>query len=339
MTDIIYHHRPPQPPASSAPYFFKIIIYLTLLFTAIFIYISTAHAGALMDRLREHRAEKKSEASAQPEGEEHSIFGRTFKGTISTQGVTQKLDIPYGTHDKHKLDVYIPAGAHNAPMIVMVHGGGWRTGDKTMTGVITNKGNHYTAKGYVFISVNNRLVPDADALAQAEDIANALVFIQKNAATWGGDASKLVTMGHSAGAHLVGLLAAMPSKVTERGGQKWSGTVALDSGAVDVEGIMNKSHRSIYDNAFGADPALWRAASPLVQTNVNSVPMLLVCSSKRKDSCPANQAVVDKATSLGVKASLLPEALSHGQINDKLGEDSEYTKTVDDFILSVTQQR
>ena len=62
--------------------------------------------------------------------------------------------------------------------------------------------------GIIFVSVDYRMLPQQDALAQADDVARALAFAQSRARSWGGDPGKFILMGHSAGAHLVALLAA-----------------------------------------------------------------------------------------------------------------------------------
>ena len=63
--------------------------------------------------------------------------------------------------------------------------------------------------------------------------------------------------------------------------------------------------------------------------------MLLVCSSKRSNSCPNARAFVAKAASLGARVSELPEDLTHAQINERLGLPGAYTDAVDEFIGSL----
>jgi len=243
-------------------------------------------------------------------------------------------DIAYGPDPAQRLDVYKPAAPRDgaAPVIVMVHGGGWRVGDKSNSRVVGNKAEHFLAQGFVFISVNNRLVPDADPVQQADDVAAALAFAQGKAHDWGGDPDKFILMGHSAGAHLVALVSADPARALNKGARAWRGTVSLDSGAYDVPAIMGQRHFRLYDQAFGADPAFWRAASPLYQLKTGAPPMLLVCSSKRVIACPESQRFAEAAKAKGVRADVLPEDLSHGAINAELGLPGAYTESVDAFI-------
>lgn len=253
-------------------------------------------------------------------------------GIGRASAVEVRHDVAYGTSPKQSMDVYLPPAAHGAPVIVMVHGGAWMIGDKANRAVVEPKATHWTQAGYVFISVDYRLWPQASPLAQAGDVADALAYVQKHASEWGADPSRIVLMGHSAGAHLVALLSSSPALATARGASRWLGTVSLDSGAIDVPGIMASPHAGFYDRVFGKDPAGWREASPIDRLGRDSLPILLVCSSQRKESCPHNRAYAAKADGLGVQARVLPEPLSHGEINATLGEPGGYTGAVDGFL-------
>ncbi len=244
-------------------------------------------------------------------------------------------DVVYGFELGQTMDVYLPPDPKDAPVIVMVHGGAWITGDKSNAAVYANKAAHYLPKGYIFISVNNRLVPDADPLTQADDVANALAYAQTEAAFWGGDPNRFVLMGHSAGAHLVALVAADPAFAKHQGVKPWLGTIALDSGAFDVSAIMERRHARFYDTAFGRDPAYWRAASPLYRLTGAPAPMLLVCSSLSRESCAQAKRFASKVESIGGHATVLPERLRHNAINRNLGLGGAYTSAVDAFLAGL----
>ena len=251
-------------------------------------------------------------------------------------GARKLRDLAYGDDPAQRLDVYLPPNAQGAPVILMVHGGGWSRGDKALGSVVTNKATRWVSQGYLFISVNNRLTPEADPLQQAGDVARALAFAQTNAASWGGDPARFVLMGHSAGAHLVALLAADPALARQQGAGPWLGTIPLDSAAFDVVAIMEDRHFGLYDRAFGDDPAFWRSASPLHRLAGAPAPMLLVCSSRREIACAQARTFAAKATSLGGSVSVLPVDLSHRQINTDLGLPGLYTDSVEAFLRPLT---
>jgi arylformamidase len=125
-----------------------------------------------------------------------------------------------------------------------------------MRRVVEAKVAHWVPKGFVFISANYRMLP-ADPVEQAHDVERALVEVRKRADEWGADRSRVILMGHSAGAHLVMLVAT--SRADSVVAASWLGAVSLDSGALDVVGIMEQRHARLYDNAFGSrsgDPPL-----------------------------------------------------------------------------------
>jgi acetyl esterase/lipase len=241
----------------------------------------------------------------------------------------RKLTESYGGDARQAIDIYIPPHARNAPILVMVHGGAWMVGDKANTGSVENKLKHWLPKGFIVVSVNYRMLPDIMAYEQAEDVAHALAYVEDHAAGWGGDAGKLILMGHSAGAHIVALISSAPEMV----GRPWAGTVVLDSAVMDVPAVMGRRHLGFYDKAFGQDPAYWRKASPLDRWTPKAVPMMLVCSTKRPDRpCDAADAFHDKAEKAGKSLPVFPRALTHEEVNRTLGLPGDYTDAVDAFI-------
>lgn len=261
--------------------------------------------------------------------------GRTVDPAALPAGIRIVRGVAYGSDSLQRLDVYAPPHASHVPVIFMVHGGGWRRGDKTARDVVQNKVIHWVPRGIIVISVDYPLLPQATPLQQARSVARALAFAQRHAAEWGGDGSEFVLMGHSAGAHLVALISAEPSLATSQGALPWLGTVALDSAAYDVASIMQGRHLRLYDEAFGNDPAVWAAVSPTVQLDARIAPFLAVCSSRRADSCQQARSFVDKARRYGSRAEVLPEDMRHGVINEALGQPSAYTSAVDGFLASL----
>lgn len=247
---------------------------------------------------------------------------------------TKYADVAYGSDPAQKLDVYAPPQAADAPVIVMVHGGGWAIGDKSHLGVVQNKVNHYLPQGYVFVSINYPMLPANKPDVQADSVAAAITYVQAHATEWGGDPTNVVVMGHSAGAHLAALVSAQSDRYPDL--QPWKGTISLDSGALDLVTLMQNNRLPLYTRAFGDDPAYWEAMSPLAALHQATEPILLVCSTQRRHSCDEASAFADAARALGTDVTLLPENLSHGQINKSLGTKGAYTDAVDQFIHAVT---
>jgi acetyl esterase/lipase len=254
-------------------------------------------------------------------------------------GVRVIRDVSYGSDALQRFDVYLPAHPSGAPVIFMVHGGGWSRGDKGARSVVENKVAHWVPQGFVFISTNYRMIPDADPIEQAKDVALALSVAQQRAASWGADPARFILVGHSAGAHLVAMIATSPSVTAGRNIRRPAGAILLDSAALDVPRIMESRHFPLYDRAFGTDPKFWRAASPFHEMRKGDVPILSVCSSRRADSCDQASRFVEKETSLGARASVLQEDLSHREINTTLGQEGEYTRAVEKFVVTAIGRR
>lgn len=248
-------------------------------------------------------------------------------------GAREVKNIAYGPNPKQMLDVYIPHDARSAPIIFMVHGGGWRRGDKANFNVVQNKIDYFLPKGFIFVSTNYRMVPEVGVMTESADVTTALAYVQQHAASWEGDSSDVIVMGHSAGAQLVMMLTSVPSIRKAAGLKPWRATIALDSAGYNIVQIMRQPHFRLYDPVFGDSPALWKEASPALQLqSAPPVPVLLVCSALRRISCDQATAYADKAKSFGGHATVAPVALRHGQINADVGLPGSLTTEIANFI-------
>ncbi|RBP43631.1 acetyl esterase/lipase [Roseimicrobium gellanilyticum] len=153
--------------------------------------------------------------------------------------VPVKKDIPYADPplERQVLDVYAPAGAKDLPVVVWIHGGGWQTGDKSS---VQEKPKAFVAKGFVFVSVNYRLLPQVAMGDIIRDVAKSVGWVHKHIAEHGGDPKRLFIMGHSAGAQLAALLCA-DEKYLKAEGVSFAdvkGCVPVDGDTYDVPEII-----------------------------------------------------------------------------------------------------
>lgn len=114
-------------------------------------------------------------------------------------------DIPYAEprHERQLLDIYSPAGGSGRPVVVWVHGGGWMRGSKNE---MHHKPAAFVEKGFVFVAINYRFIPEVDMGTIVRDVANAVAWVHANIGGYGGDPARLLLMGHSAGAQLAALV-------------------------------------------------------------------------------------------------------------------------------------
>lgn len=261
-----------------------------------------------------------------------------YKPNLPLPGnLTIEKDIAYAPAPANRMDVYRagkPAAAL-APVIFVVHGGAWLAGDKAHRHEVQNKVAVWVPQGYVVISTNYRLSPEANPLEQARDVARALAFAQSNAASWGADPGKFVLIGHSSGAHLITLLTADPEMAIRLGAKMWLGAVALDSAGFNLVTTLQNPPYDFYRAVFRTDRQLWRDASPTLRLQKTSIPALLVCSTRWGDRCAGAREYAAKAAILGNPVSLLPVGFTHGNVNNLLGIAEGYTRRIEGFLESL----
>lgn len=244
--------------------------------------------------------------------------------------------ISYGSNPLQNLDVWRAKDAKgSAPLVVFVHGGGWKRGSKdNATGQF--KPVHYPGEGYAFASINYRLVPDATVEQQAADVAAAVKALVDRADKLGIDRRRIVLMGHSAGAHLVALVGT-DERYLRGAGLSFAdiaGVIPIDGAAYDVPAQMKDGPQvmqATYKQAFGADPVRQKALSPTLQAAAPNAPHFLLLYVQRPDGVRQAEAL-DKALQAGgskvERGSFPGEGLQgHAEINRRLG-DPAYAPTV-----------
>lgn len=262
-------------------------------------------------------------------------FGAQNKKFDLPVGATVQKDLAYGVEREQTLDIYLPKKELikiNSPIIIMVHGGAWMFGDKANHPVVANKINRWLKKGVVFVSINYRMSRSPNPLDQVDDVEAAVAFIIANASKYGADPKKIILMGHSAGAHLISLMNSHSKFSKNYPNNHWLGIISLDSAAFDLVEIMEQKHYRFYDRVFGNDKNFWDSTSPLHQLKEKISPTLLVCSTKRSDSCPQAEAFAKKANLTGSLSQVLKVPLSHGEVNLNLGLEENYTQEVEKFM-------
>ena len=120
---------------------------------------------------------------------------------------TSQMDIPYGPHERQKLDVFTRGDFMDAPIIVLVHGGGWWAGNKTSQHQYVD---FYNELGFVVVTPNYRLVTENGLNTfptPINDVGCSVAWIKSNATKYGADGSTMFISGNSAGAHIAAMLA------------------------------------------------------------------------------------------------------------------------------------
>lgn len=196
---------------------------------------------------------------------------------------------PYGKRDLH-LDVFRPTKEGTYPVLIMVHGGGWRSGTREMQVPMAQM---LAAKGFVTIPVEYQLSLEAKYPAAVYNIKSAIRWVRANAEKYGIDTSRIAISGCSAGgqlASLVGLTNGVQAFEGDHGNGGYSSSVKA---IIDIDGVIdfmapnslnlkrqpNSPDIEWLGGSFEQKPAIWKDASPIFwATEKTSVPMLFVNS-------------------------------------------------------------
>ncbi|AUS07239.1 esterase [Tamlana carrageenivorans] len=197
-------------------------------------------------------------------------------------------NIVYKTADSTelKLDIYIPKEIHVKmhPAVLLIHGGGWLTGQKENQRVMAQ---HLALNGFIGIAVSYRLGLEAPYPAAVIDIKDAIKFVKKHAARYHINPDKLAVLGTSAGAQLATLVGVTPNAEIYESGASISDDVQA---IINVDGIVSFIHPEAGDEGKMASIWLggnreenwsnWKEASPLEYVNEHTPPTLFINSAQ-----------------------------------------------------------
>ena len=175
---------------------------------------------------------------------------------------------------RQTLDLYIPKGAKNFPVMMFVHGGAWKFGDKSQYGPL---GELFAKQGIGTAVINYRLTDKAGTIKHPDhirDVAKAFAWVKEHCGKYGGDKKRLFISGHSAGGHLVALLATDEEYLkAEKCSEKDIRGVIAVSGVYMITSL-------VLGDVFGRDAAVCKAASPIAHVKANEPPFLIAYGNK-----------------------------------------------------------
>jgi acetyl esterase/lipase len=174
---------------------------------------------------------------------------------------------PDADPNKHKLDLYLPKGHKDFPVLYFIHGGGWTTGDRKLYG---NLGRVFAKNGIGTAVISYRLTPQVRHPGHIEDVARAFAWTHANIAKHGGRADQIFVSGHSAGGHLAALLA-----TNERYLAAHKLTPAAIKGALPLSGVYTVPVDRM-ERIFGKGQAAVDSASPVRHVTGKEPPFLIV---------------------------------------------------------------
>lgn len=267
-----------------------------------------------------------------------------YKPVEFPEGFTAQLNVVYTTVNgwEGKADLYLPPKTNKpTPVVINIHGGGWKNGVKESQGGFSG----FFKAGFAVANIEYRLTGQATAPAAVEDARCALIYLIKNAAALNIDVNKIVLMGGSAGGHLAlmaGLLGNDHRFDTNCPGVENIKVAAI----VDKYGITD-----VWDWAYGPkltsksatqwlgdkakDEAFAKSVSPIYYVTKNSPPVFIV-HGDADPTVPYQQSVDlhKKLLEAGVKTEFItvPGGL-HGKFDKE--KNSEINKAILKFIAEL----
>ena len=237
-------------------------------------------------------------------------------------------NLPYEAGDRHSLDVYVlSAAAKPRPVIVYLYGGAWAAGSKADFAWV---GAALARRGFVAVVPDYRIYPQARWPMFLQDNAAAVRWARDHAARFGGDPSKLVLMGHSAGANNALSLAVEPEWLKAVGMVPRDLTAMIGlSGPYNLSPLDTRREIAIFGPPTGY-------TDPINRVEGGSPPMLLIIGDRDDAAAPRDSdAVAAKVREKGSAAVVIHyAALGHSDTQNALAIPPGRPPELIDAILS-----
>jgi acetyl esterase/lipase len=245
---------------------------------------------------------------------------------------------------RHHLDLFLPRGRKDFPVVFFVHGSAWIVGDNRCCGLYSSVGEFLASQGIGAVLPNYRLSPEVKHPEHVKDVARAFAWTKAHIAEYGGRPDQIFLAGHSAGGHLAALL------ITDEKYLRAEGLGTEDiQGVILISGVYRISEKDLeltlggnsarglrldevvplrggtmwgaddlpfaagipvtvklFDWVFGSDPKVRADASPINHVRPGLPPFLIFTASKDFPTLPELAAEFHQALrDHGVEAHLL----------------------------------
>jgi len=232
------------------------------------------------------------------------------KGVVAEENVVYSKIGKRGLH----LDLFYPAEqkAQTYPGVILVHGGGWRSGDMSQAAPMAQR---LAARGYVTAAVEYRLSTEALYPAAVHDLKAAIRWMRANASKYKINPDNIAALGCSAGGQLVALLGATNGLAKFEGTGGHANYSSDVQAVVDIDGILDftKPESRLYDNdpkkpsaaaywfggSYQEKPELWKDASSLFYVNEKTAPISFINSSLPRFHAGRDE-MIEKLKVLGI---------------------------------------
>ena len=247
-------------------------------------------------------------------------------GCGSAPSRTRRLGVADGPS---VLDVFPTPVRCPAPVVILVHGGGYCCGDKSQ--VNQSVIDWLNAQGYAVVNTDYRLGVMYPAFD--DDVASAIAWVARNAGTFGGDGTRIALFGHSTGGEMVAETATTPAVLASAGLSIHSVRCVglLDPSALDVETMLRNppspATLQTYQHAYGTNPAVWHSASAITNARNGTLgASFLIAERGNFAAVQLRYAAIVRSHGLAVTV-IDANALNHGQVINDIGAPGDHVMT------------
>jgi acetyl esterase/lipase len=200
------------------------------------------------------------------------------------KAISKQLDLVYKKSNSRELhlDAFYKKQKANQPAVILIHGGGWKSGNKSQMHFLAQE---IASKGYSCFAIEYRLSDEAKYPAAILDVKTAIKYIKENALQFNVDSNKIAVLGCSSGAQMASLIG------VTNGNPKFEESISNQNSNVqaiiNMDGILAFNHPESkegkvatlwLDGSYEEKPAVWEEASALTHANKNSPPILFINS-------------------------------------------------------------
>ncbi|OOG77859.1 alpha/beta hydrolase [Algoriphagus sp. A40] len=192
-----------------------------------------------------------------------------------------------------QLNVFSPKKKGDYPVLLFVHGGSWNSGNKEIYDFF---GSRMARRKVVTVVIDYPLAPEYKIYSMEKAVGEAVRWIQDSIANYRGDPEQIYISGHSAGAHLAGLVAMKASLFPE--GTPLKGAILNDPGGLDMDRYLADSGQTTgkkFIKSFTEDPKVWKAHSPINFLGQTDVPLMILEGGKTYPSITQTVGIFRKA--------------------------------------------
>ena len=221
--------------------------------------------------------------------------------------VKEEYNIIYSSIENRNLhlDLFYPyTTIESLPIVLLIHGGGWRSGDKSFQRPLAIK---IAEQGFLCAAVEYRLSPEAKYPAAVQDIKTAIKWLKCNAKKYSADSTKVALSGCSSGGHLAALCGVTNNVQKFNPNYSDNNATADVQAVIDIDGILDFTHpaesgkdtsdkypsvgKLWLGETYKENPALWIEASPLTYISKDSPPFLFINSSDERFHAGRDEAI------------------------------------------------